>query len=286
MTEKLNAELESLRGVKLFIATPMFGGMCHGTFTGSMTQLFAICTKYGISIQFNIMPNESLVQRARNYCAHEFLCSDFTYLMFIDSDIGFNPLSVLGMLAMMVADTDHKYDVLAAVYPKKSIDWEKIKLASDKGLGDKNPNDLAKFGLSFTFNPIKEGLFTFSSSNPSEVLEAGTGFMMIPRRTFMNFIKAYPDQSFKPYPKDSYTKSDFFKKIHAFFDPIIDPETEYYLGEDYMFCQYVRKMGGRVWILPWLELSHAGSYLYTSSLLTAASLNKDLEKNKKYERVD
>ena len=273
MTEKINAELESLRGVNLYIATPMYGGMCHGVFAGSMTQLIAICTKHGIGIQFNITPNESLIQRARNSCAHEFLCSDCNYLMFIDSDIGFNPLAVLGMLAMMVADKEQKYDILAAAYPKKSIDWAKIKTASDKGLGDQDPNELSKFGVAFTFNPINEGSFTFSSYKPTEVLEAGTGFMMIPRRTFMNFIKAYPDQSYKPYPADSYTKSDSFKKIHAFFNPIIDPVTEYYLGEDYMFCQYVRNMGGRVWILPWIELTHAGSYFYKSSLSIAASLN-------------
>ncbi len=271
MTKNLEKELESLRGVKLYIATPMYGGVCHGIFTGAMTQLFAICTQYGIIIQFNITPNESLIQRARNSCAHEFLCSDFTYLMFIDSDIGFNPLSVLGMLVVMEADTDHKYDILAAAYPKKSLDWAAIKIASDKGFGDKDPNNLSKFGVTFTFNPIEEGSFTFGLHTPTEVREAGTGFMMIPRRTFMNFLKAYPDQSYAPYPGDFYTKSDSFKKIHAFFNPIIDPVTQYYLGEDYMFCQYVRNMGGHVWILPWLELTHAGSYLYKSSLSIASS---------------
>ena len=274
MTEQLNAELESLRGVKLYIATPMYGGLCHGIFTGSMTLLFGICSKHGISLQFNITPNESLIQRARNSCAHEFLCSDSNYLMFIDSDIGFNPLAVLGMLAMMVADTDHKYDILAGVYPKKAINWEQIKTASDKGLGDMNPDDLAKFGVSFTFNPIVKGSFTFPSKKPTEVLEAGTGFMMIPRRTFINFIKAYPDQSYTPYPGESYSPSDSFKKIHAFFHPTIDSVTGYYLGEDYTFCQYVRNMGVRVCILPWLGLTHAGSYRYKSSLSAAAAVNK------------
>ena len=254
--------------VKLFIATPMYGGMCHGAYAKSMSALFALCTKHTIPIHLETISNESLIQRARNTCVEAFLKSDFTHFLFIDADIGFNCKDVLTMLAMHVKDSEKKYDVLAAVYPKKDINWDRIK---QKESFSKPAKELAKLGNEFTFNPINQGSITFGGGIPTEVADAGTGFMMIPRRTFEKFIETYPEQSYKPY--SCFTPSgDPSKTVHAFFDSKIDPESKLYLAEDYMFCQYVRKMGGKIWILPWISLSHAGNYSHTGSLTESASL--------------
>ena len=87
--------VEELRKRKLFIATPMYGGMCAGMFARSTNDLSALAVKYGIELRYYYLFNESLITRARNYCVDEFMRSDATHLLFIDSDIGFNANDVI-----------------------------------------------------------------------------------------------------------------------------------------------------------------------------------------------
>ena len=39
-----------------------------------------------------------------------------------------------------------------------------------------------------------------------------------------------------------------------------------------MFCQWSRKAGLKVWLLPWLRLKHAGSYIFGVSLQALAAV--------------
>ena len=205
---------------------------------------------------------------ARNYCVDEFLRSDCTHLMFIDSDIGFNANDIMTMLALMSDDSD--YDVLTGPYPKKCISWEKIKHAVDLGIADQNPNELEKFVGDYVFNPVG-GQNEIRLDLPVEVMEAGTGFMMIRRKTLENFAKAYPEKAYRP---DHVRTANFdgSREIHAYFDCVIDPESKRYLSEDYFFCQYVRKAGMKVWLMPWVQLAHAGSYIFGGSLMDLARI--------------
>ena len=60
--------------------------------------------------------------------------------------------------------------------------------------------------------------------------------------------------------------------IHAYFDCIIDPDSKRYLSEDYMFCYNVRKAGMKVWMCPWMQLKHTGSYTFGGSLAALAAI--------------
>src|SRR5210317_1932527 len=105
---EIKVEVEELRKRKIFVATPMYGGLCHGMYTKSTADLARLCQHYGIDVRFFYLFNESLITRARNYCVDEFLRSDYTHLMFIDSDIGFDPNDVLSLLAL--SDPEEKDD--------------------------------------------------------------------------------------------------------------------------------------------------------------------------------
>lgn len=264
---------ETFRKNKLFIATPMFGGLCHGMYTKSMTALSSLCSSQGIHLNFFAMANESLIQRARNKCAAAFLDSDCTHLMFIDADIGFNPKDVLGMLAISTMDKEEKYSVLAASYPTKKIAWDKIKLAVEKGFASENPENLERFtGGYFAFDGFPG--HPLVANAPVKVFHAGTGFMLIPRKTLENFIKVYPEHFYLEFqnPDDDPSKA---KKIHAFFDCEIDAETKKYISEDYLFCARVRKMDGEIWLLPWITLIHAGCYHFQGTLAHTVLLNQN-----------
>jgi len=299
--------IEELRTRKLFVATPMYGGACSGMFTRSSNDLSALAVHYGIEVRYYYLFNESLITRARNYCVDEFMRSDSTHLLFIDSDIGFNANDILTMLALQSEESE--YDILCAPYPKKCISWEKIKAAVDKGVADKDPNVLDKYVGDYVFNPAN-GKNEIPLGEPAEVLESGTGFMMIRKSSLHKYTNAYPWLSYRP----DHVRTAAFdgsREILAYFDALIDnkhssiiPELEEffkqnptagkddvlafvrdtknsvfgfeysnrYLSEDYMFCQWARKIGLKVWLCPWINLSHVGTHIYGGSLADLASV--------------
>lgn len=268
MEIKINPELLSKR--KLFVATPMYGGMCAGMFTKSCADLSAICTQYGIPLQYYFLFNESLITRARNYCCDEFMRSDATHMMFIDADIGFNPQDIIAMMALQAAEPE-KYEIIGGPYPKKCISWEKIKLAVDKGLADEDPNVLEKFVGDYVFNP-KGGQQSIPISEPCEVLEIGTGFMMIAKEAMQKFYDKYKDQYlYRP----DHVRTEHFdgsREILMYFQAEVDPVSKRYLSEDYWFCQKAIAADIKTWFCPWMKLQHVGSYIFGGSLADLASI--------------
>jgi hypothetical protein len=260
--------LDKLKDSKIFLASPMYGGMCHGVFTNSCIDLQKVCDDHNINFTKVFLFNESLITRARNYLADSFLRSDATHLVFVDSDIGFKPADLLKLVEQ--CDGEEK-QIVCGPYAKKQIAWEKVREAVKRGYGDKNPNDLAMFGPDFALNLV-DGQGDVRLDEPFKVLEGGTGFMCIHRSVFEKYTEAYPE--LKYLPDHARTKHfDGSREIMAFFDCVIDPETKRYLSEDYMFCQYARKIGIEIWMCPWMELKHFGTYMFEGSLPHVATIN-------------
>lgn len=265
---EINIAIEELRKRKLMLCVPMYGGNCVGMFAKSVADLSAICAANGIELRSYFLFNESLITRARNYCVDEFMRSDCTHMMFIDSDIGFDPRDVLAMLALQSDESE--YDVLAGPYPKKCISWEKIKLAVDKGMADEDPSVLEKYVGDYVFNP-KGGGGNIRIDQPVEVSEVGTGFMMVRKSTFQKFADAYPQYSYKP----DHVRTEHFdgsREITMYFQAEIEPEQKRYLSEDYWFCYKLQKIGAKIFYCPWMKLQHVGSYIFGGSLIDLASI--------------
>lgn len=271
---ELNIKLEDLRKRVLFVCCPMYGGMNHGLFAKSCLDLQLLCVKYQINVRFSFLFNESLIQRARNYLADEFLRSDATHLMFIDSDIHFNPNDVITLLAM-------DKDIAGGPYPKKQINWgnvyEAVEARDEKG-DKKIPREKASMleGMvgDYVFNPVVGQTQQFQVTEPLKVMEIGTGFMLIKRETFAKFKETYPELSYKP---DHVGQPNFdgSREIHAYFHCEKDPATGRYLSEDYFFCQKSRAAGMDVWLCPWMQLTHIGTYPFRGDMpLIAATTGK------------
>lgn len=257
----LSVKIEELQKKSIFIATPMYGGMNHGSYMRACLDLQQVCMQHGIKIKFSFLFNESLITRARNYLVDDFLKSDFTHMLFLDSDISFNAMDVLTLLAL-------DYDIVGGPYPKKAIKWSAVKLAVEKN-PDVDPQLLETVAGDYVFNMV-ENTKQFQVGEPLEVREIGTGYMMIKREVFDKFREAYPNTRYKPdhalYNKDGNTY------IHAYFDTIIDPDTERYLSEDYMFCQNWRKIGGKIYLCPWMQTEHVGTYAFKGDMSSTAKL--------------
>jgi hypothetical protein len=319
---------EYFQNKKLFFSTPCYGGQTTGVFTKCIADLSNICTQLGCQLQIYFLFNESLITRARNYAVDEFMRSDATHFIFVDADIGFDPMYVIQLMALQTEDSP--YDIIGAVYPKKTISWEKIKVAVDKGFADPKPafdqqgqpilnpagqqmlmggpEELNKYVGDYVFNP-KAGTAQIPIGEPCEVLEIGTGFMMVKRTAFATFRDAHPEFLYRP----DHVRTPMFdgsRQITQYFQAEIDQidfrkfyETEMiklaeggeasaedvlaiiqrageanvkrsnrYLSEDYWFCQKVNELGLKTWICPWMALNHTGTMTYGGSLADIASL--------------
>jgi hypothetical protein len=270
---EIQVKVEDLKNHKVFIATPMYGGMAHGMYVKSCLDLQSTLGKYGIETKFSFLFNESLITRARNYLVDEFLRSGYTHLLFIDSDVHYNPEDVVALLAL-------DKDVIGGPYPKKSINWGNVAEAARKH-PNMNPRELEKLVGEYVFNVVK-GTSQFQVTEPLEVMEIGTGYMLVKRHVFDKMAVEYPNIRYKP---DHVGQSNFdgSRYIHAYFDTVIDSKesitgggTDRYLSEDYMFCQMWRKMGGEIWLCPWMKTQHIGTYAFTGDMPKVAELTGKL----------
>lgn len=260
---------EELRTKKIFVATPCYGGQCLGLYAKSCLDLQATCIQYGIEVRFSFIFNESLITRARNYLVDEFLRSGCSHMLFIDADIQFEPQDILALLAL-------DREIIGGPYPKKSINWSNIVNAVKKNENNEKfePGMLDGVTGDFVFNPVP-GTKSFKVTEPVEVMEIGTGFMMIKREVFDKYKEEYPHLHYKP---DHVGQANFdgSRYIHAYFDTVIDPKSHRYLSEDYMFCQNARAIGVKVWLCPWMKTTHVGTYGFRGDLPAVAALSGNL----------
>ena len=239
---------------KIFIATPMYGGMCTGTYAINLTSTPSVLGQNGIEMSFSMMLNESLITRARNRLAHDFLKSDCTHLMFIDADISWQPYDIVQMVRA-------KVDVICGIYPKKEINWHEVHAAVGRGV----PADkLHEYTGSFVVNTIGKKDVTGRIDQPIEIEKGGTGFMLIERKVIQKLTEVAPK-----YSNDMFTvvnPKDVGTLIANIFDTSISPADNRYLSEDYHFCDLARENGFKIYAAPWAKLTHTGTYIFSGGL--------------------
>ena len=240
---------------KIFVATPMYGGMCAGFYTQSIIQLLTTCQANGVDAEFSFMFNESLITRARNSLTHTFMKTDCSHLMFIDSDIKFRAEDVIHMIRA-------EKDIICGIYPKKEINWHSVKAAMDRGV----PFDQLKSHTgSFVVNLVNYvGEVTVPVNQPVEIFNGGTGFMLIKREVFDKLGESVP--SYSNDVVDLGGKMKQSEPIKEFFTTSIEPGTNRLLSEDYHFCRIWRESGGQVHAAPWCQLAHIGTYTFEGQL--------------------
>jgi hypothetical protein len=252
--------------IKIFVGTPCYGGMITADYFKSCLQLTALAATKKIEIQFGTIGNESLVTRARNTLVQLFMDEKkYSHLLFIDADIAFNPEIIFRML-------DLDKEVVTGVYPRKTIDWRKVK----KRIIDNNDitiPELHAASLEYNLN-VKNPEKIEVKNGFIEVLDGATGFMLIKRQVFEKMAKAYPDLKFKsdqhlndPHDK-TFNYHDTSDWNYAFFDTMIDPESKRYLSEDYAFCRLWQKIGGKVYADITSGMTHYGNYAFKGNVAT------------------
>ena len=241
-------------GKKIFVATPMYGGQCYGQYTWGLIQNILSMKANGVDFMFRFMANESLITRARNELVHQFMQTDATHLMFIDSDIDFQSDGILKLLAV-------DEGIVCGAYPKKKMDWDNVKRASKDGV-----EDLENFAGSFVFN-LPNGAISATTDERGliEIKHGGTGFMLIKREVFETLaphVKKYRIST------ERNQNGEFVEPlVKEFFALEIEEENEnFYASEDYFFCNLWRRHGGKVYAHVNVPLSHVGTYVYSGKI--------------------
>ena len=204
---------------------PCFGGMLSTDTFHAMLDFTGFWSKCGLTWSVETLSNESLVTRARNILVAKMMArKEATHLMFIDADIGFHTSDVIRLLA-------HDVDVVAGLYPKKS------------------------YPIEYVLNTLPDQLSR--SAEIAEVVEIGTGFMMIKRAVIEKMFEAYPQYHC---PTMGELPERERPHTYALFDTEIVNSN--YLSEDYAFCRRWRAIGGRIYADTRIQLSHSGFHTF------------------------
>ena len=178
----------------------------------------------GVKHEFQFLTNESLIPRARDQMAHQFLASDYAIHFWIDADIEFT-VDDFGK----VYQAAHAFPIAVAPYAMKKK--EGVYAAWIKG---KLVEDLSVYGALV------------------DVDYAGTGFMAIRREAYKAIEMALPAGS-------RYENKDG-EQVTAFYQtPIVD---NVLLSEDYFFCKMARDAGLRITMDTTARPKHWGQAAY------------------------
>ena len=230
--------------MKLFIATPAYGGNCAVEHRNSMIALVRNLVLAQVDYQIATVADCSLVPFGRNELTKLFMASDCTHLLFVDADLGFDADDA----TLMIAGAEKEgFGVIGAAYPKKGIDWQAVKDAV-VGNPEIEADDLLDSALSgkWTFHA---GSGELKVNKPVEVDHVPAGLMLISRQAFEDVGFPWWDCAWLG---------------------------NVYTGEDVLFCLRYRSRGGKIWMAPWVKTKHVGRMVFPGDIRKAAKAGVEL----------
>lgn len=219
-----------MAGKSILIALPAYDFKVSLKLAVSLARFAQVAPTHGIDIQINSICGCSVVSRARNLLAQELLDSKCDYLLFIDSDINFEPEDILRLMAW---GSDPKKGIVAAVPRTRS--------------------ETKTYITSLEYDENNE--LTMNGAGLVRAERVATAFMLVRREVFETLDKAHPEWRYFD-PRAGFT-------VPCMFDFLMTKEG--YIGEDFLFCDRAREHGFEVWIDPSISLGHMGVQEYTGN---------------------
>jgi len=219
-----------LSGKSIFIALPAYDFKVSLKLAVSLAKFSRASAEHGIDIQIGSICGCSVVSRARNLLAKDMLESKCDYLLFIDSDINFEPDDIFRLMAW---GTDPKKGIVAAV--PRTRNESKVYIA--------------------TLDYDDNGDLTMNGMGLVRAKRVATAFMLVRREVFETLENEHPEWAYYD------SKTD--RTLSCMFD--FQLAEEGYIGEDFLFCDRVRSHGFEVWIDPTITLGHMGVQEYVGN---------------------
>jgi hypothetical protein len=208
-----------LAGRKLFIGIPAYDGKINIKLAYNIAALMPKAMQFGIAVNMGDVSGCSIITMARNQLVHEFLKSDATELLFIDSDVIATPDDILRLMAQSSGK-----DITAGAYPRRAKD--------------------RYFFADLYFDENKDLEFDGSLMRVERV---GTGFMLIQRHVLEKMVADHPEWMYEFKDEQICSVFDFALKDGK------------YVGEDYLFCDRAREHGFKIHIDVDISLPHVGT---------------------------
>ena len=260
----------------LYILTPVYGGMCHVSYLTCILATKELFAKMECPLTIEFCKNDSLVSRARNNLVAKAMHNPATtHILFIDSDITWNPFDIFRLLM------DDKH-LVGGVYPLKRYNWDRLKPSTtesgkpsniDTWVERRNKTSLKDFIDEESMIQCNMVNYNLNYLSPEIKIENGlirvkhmaTGFMMIRRDTLEKMMYAFPSTK---YTDDvGFLQGEQNKYAYALFDCGV--EEGHYMSEDWMFCNRWRKMGGEVFYDIHICLTHTGPEDYRGAYIAS-----------------
>jgi len=237
----------------LYVATPAYGGIVHTSYMASLLGLQGMLLTKNIEFSVGTLDNCSMLAHARNVMVFNFLKTEHSHMLFVDSDMGFNPNDILHMLSFPA------HEVSAIMCPKKSHNWEIIRGAVRKS-PDIDLNTLAALGADFTgMFSLPPGVNTMRvDGSPIEVHAIGTGIMLISRAMVERIIAS------GSLPAYTSAANGFPDPVHEFFR--IGITDGILTGEDYFFCNLAREHGVKLYGFANFAVTHTGMHTFKGDI--------------------
>ena len=218
--------------MKVAFATPFYMSQEYSHFGEAMIYTLQMLTQAGIPWELIRINGDSYVDRAKNTAVANFLETDCTDLIMIDSDEKWHPNAISRLL-------QHPEEIVAGAYPFKN-NW-----------GQFAGNPLIK-----EENGVRSYAGWRGLSDGSCLLEAHSvagGFTRIKRSALEKYADAYPEDVYI----DDYAWPDRKGRIYtAFF--LCDIKDYQRYGEDAYFSRRMRECGVKLWIDPNITIEHFG----------------------------
>lgn len=268
-------EYLKLHKSKLYILTPCYGCMCHVNYMCALIKTIETFRLYDFPLQVEFCKNDSLVSRARNnLIAKAMTDPETTHIMFIDSDITWDPMDIFKLILS-------EKPLVGGIYPMKHYFWDKLvpkpgetKTPVEDMIARKNGNSYLSTIISdeemIQYNLLRYNMNYLSShisinNNLAEVRHLATGFMLMHRSLLESMMAEHPKTK---YVDDvSFLRPEENKYAYALFDCGV--EEGHYFSEDWLFCHRWTKMGGKIFIDVSISLVHSGMEDYKGCFISS-----------------
>ena len=101
--------------------------------------------------------------------------------------------------------------------------------------------------------------------------------MMFSRFVLNKMIEEYPESAYNNFYNDTLLAKKNYNLFHSF----VEPNSKFYLREDYGFCYNFKKIGGKILVDIKVKLSHYGEQIFTGSLYESLKLRNENNNIKK-----
>lgn len=230
----------------LFLATPCYGGVVTQGYMQSVIGVMRRASEDGYDVTLGLLGQDALITRSRNtLLAHFVALEQASHILFIDSDISFEPALVHELLSS-------NKPFCAASYPLKTLYWDAAAATRLRNGESAETAALRYVGeLCVGAEAERDGALATATY-------AGTGFMLIARAVVEQMIQAFPETAYRSIHSYQQDAPDPPLRPYALFECMIDPATGTYLSEDFAFCRRWRSLGGKVWLDTRSSLTHTG----------------------------